>query len=69
MYPFHSAGVAVFLQLFHSFLGMLFFLREQIDLGGIVLQDVCCDAETDACCAASYDVDLWLHNLAKRTLK
>lgn len=37
---------------------MLLLLREQVDFSRIVLQNVGCDAKTNARCAASDDVDL-----------
>ena len=48
MHPMHAAGVAILFQFFHGFLGMLLFVREQQDLGGIVLEQVGDDAEADA---------------------
>lgn len=54
----HLACVAVFLELFNGLIGVLLFLREQDDLGGVVLQEMSGDAETDSCRAACYDVDL-----------
>ena len=57
MHPVYAAGIAVLFQLFHGLLGMLFLVREQQDLGGIVLEEVSDDAETDAGAAAGDDVD------------
>lgn len=57
MHPVHAAGVAELLQLFHGFLGMLLLVREQQDLGRVVLEQVGDDAEADAGAAACDDVD------------
>lgn len=57
MHPVHAGGVAELFQLFHGFVGMLLFVREQQDLGGVVLEEVGDDAEADAGAAASDDVD------------
>lgn len=56
MHPMHAAGVAILFQFFHGFLGMLLFVREQQDLGGIVLEQVGDDAEADAGAAAGDEV-------------
>ncbi len=39
---------------------MLLLLREQVDFSRIVLQNVGCDAETNARCATGDDEDLWV---------
>jgi hypothetical protein len=38
---------------------MLFLVREKVDLGGIVLEDVSYDAVTDTSGATSYYIYLW----------
>jgi hypothetical protein len=58
--PFDFAAVAVFLECFLCFVGVLFFVREEVDLCGVVLEDVGDDAVADASGAAGHDVDLFL---------
>ena len=54
----HVRDVAIFLEFCFGFVGVFFFLGEEDDFGGVVLEDVGCDAETDACGAAGDDVYL-----------
>ena len=56
--PVHFAGVAVSLELLDRFVGVFFLLREEEDLGGLVLEEMGRDAESDPCCAARDDVYL-----------
>ena len=54
----HARDVAVFLEFGFGFVGVFFFLGEEDDFGGVVLEDVRCDAEADAGGAAGDDVYL-----------
>lgn len=54
----NSARIAVFFQRFHSFRSMFLILRYEDYFGGVVLEDMCCDAEPDARGSAGYYVDL-----------
>jgi hypothetical protein len=38
--------------------GMIFLVREEVDLGGVVLEEVGDDAVADACGTARYDIYL-----------
>lgn len=56
--PMHAGRVAVSFESFYSFIGVFFFLGKEDDFRGVVLEDVSCDAETDAGRAACNDIDL-----------
>ena len=54
----HFADVSVFLEFLFCFFGVLFFLGDEDYFRGIVLEEMGCYSETNACCAACYYVDL-----------
>ena len=56
--PMHAGRVAVSFESFYSFIGVFFFWGKEDDFRGVVLEDVSCDAETDAGRAACNDIDL-----------
>ena len=56
--PLHFAYVTPFLERFLSFVGVLFFVRQEVDFRGVVLKEVRYDAVSDSSGAACYDVDL-----------
>jgi hypothetical protein len=56
--PFDLACVAEFLQRVLGVVGVLFLVREEVDLGGVVLEEMGDDAVADACGTARYDIYL-----------
>lgn len=56
--PVHFRRVSICLQLFDSFIGMLFLLRKDYDLGWVVLQYVGCNTKAYPSRASSNNVDL-----------
>lgn len=56
--PLYSADISVLLETFLGFFGVIFLIGEEIYLGGIVLQDMCHYAESNACGAAGHDINL-----------
>jgi hypothetical protein len=56
--PLDFAYVAPFLQRLLGFVGVLSLVREEVDLRGVVLEEVRDDAVSDTSRAACYDVDL-----------
>jgi hypothetical protein len=47
--PFDLAYVAPLLECVLCLVCMLFFIREEVNLGGIVLEEMCDDAVADTC--------------------
>ena len=56
--PVNTVGVPIFLELLHCFFCMLFFLGDQNQFCGIVLQQMGSDSKANACCATSHNVHL-----------
>lgn len=56
--PLHLADIAPFLERLLGLVGVVLLVREEIDLGWVVLEEVGNDTIADASGATCYDVDL-----------